>query len=277
MKIFLTMTLALGSAALLVAQGPGPGGFGGPGGGFGGGFGGFGGRGPGILGAGPGPRTVVTGEPYSATETLASQQTLQNGNQITRNLQSLVARDGQGRVRTEETIPANAASGRAARTIVTIFDPVAGYRYILDSSTMTAIQTPLPKPPAGTPPARPARPANPNGPQVATTSLGTQVINGVAATGTQITETIPAGAIGNAQPIQVVRVTWISNELKVPVQIRSSDPRFGSTDMELTAIVQAEPNASLFVVPAGYTTSTGRGPGGFGPQGFRRKPPAPPQ
>ena len=63
---------------------------------------------------------------------------------------------------------------------------------------------------------------------------------------------------------------WISTELKVPVQIKSSDPRFGSTDMELTNIAQAEPSASLFVVPAGYTVKTGgRGPGGPGPAGFR--------
>src|ERR1019366_9871871 len=106
---------------------------------------------------------------------------------------------------------------------------------------------------------------------------GTQVVNGVAATGTQITETIPAGAIGNAQPIQIVRATWISSELKVPVQIRSSDPRFGSTDMELTSIVQAEPSASLFVVPAGYTVQQrgGGGQRGLNPQARERRQPPP--
>lgn len=283
-KTALLLTLTLCSGTFLVAQGPPPGGgFGGPGG-FGGGFGG---RGPGVLGAGPGPRTVVTGAPYSAAETVTMQQTLQNGNAINRKQQSSVARDGQGRLRTEEAIPANPAANQPARTIITIFDPVAGFQYLLDSSTMTAIQSPLPKVRYNGPPPTPRPPLvnpNPNGPQFATTSLGTQVINGVAAVGTQITETIPAGAIGNAQPIQIVRVTWISSELKVPVQIRTSDPRFGSTDMELTNIAQAEPNASLFVVPAGYTIqqrSAQRGPGGpggFGQQGQgpgrnRRQPP----
>jgi hypothetical protein len=52
--------------------------------------------------------------------------------------------------------------------------------------------------------------------------------------------------------------------LKVPVEIKSSDPRFGNTVMDLTNIVQAEPSGALFVVPAGYTVkTTGRGgPGG---------------
>jgi len=96
------------------------------------------------------------------------------------------------------------------------------------------------------------------------------VVNGVPATGTQVVETIPAGAIGNAQAIQIVRISWISTALQVPVQIKTSDPRFGTTDMELTNIVQSEPSASLFVVPAGYAIQTG-GPGS-GPKANARRP-----
>jgi hypothetical protein len=146
---------------------------------------------------------------------------------------------------------------------------VAGNRSVLDSSAMTARQSMLPNF-AGRGDARPAPPARPN---VTTTSLGTAVINGVQAAGTQLMETIPAGAIGNAQAIQVVRITWISTELKVPVVIKTTDPRYGNTDMELTNIAQAEPSASLFVVPAGYTIQQGgRGPGGSGRDAARRGP-----
>ena len=88
---------------------------------------------------------------------------------------------------------------------------------------MIAHQSPLPKSNAA--PTTDPRPTPPARPNVTTTNLGTPVINGVSAKGTQLTETIPAGAIGNAQPIQVVRITWISTELKVPVQIKTSDPR----------------------------------------------------
>jgi hypothetical protein len=262
MKSAITFCLVPILGAVLLAQGP-------PGGGRGFG-GGFGGRGDSILSAGPGSRTLVTGAPYSAVETVQRQQTLANGNQISTKGQSTVYRDSQGRIRTEETITPAASSGKAAHTIVTIFDPVAGDRYVLDSSTMTARQSMLPNF-RGRPDTRPAPPARPN---ETTTSLGTQVINGVQATGTQLTETIPAGAIGNAQAIQVVRITWISTELKVPVEIKTSDPRFGNTDMELTNIVQAEPSASLFVVPAGYTIQQGggRGPGGSSRGAARRGP-----
>jgi len=274
MKLTLTLCFVPLFAAVLLAQGPGGGrGFGGSRGLEG--PGGFGARGPGLLGAGPGSRAIVTGAPYSAVETLQRQQTLSNGNQISRKEQSNVFRDSQGRMRTEETITPPASSGKAPVTIVTIFDPIAGYRYVLDSSTMTARQALLPKFNGATPPARPAPPARPN---ETTTDLGTQVVNGVSAKGTQLTETIPAGAIGNTQAIQVVRINWISTELKVPVQIKTSDPRNGTSDMELTNIAQTEPSASLFVVPAGYTVKQGggRGPGGphdGGPRGGERRGP----
>ena len=83
--------------------------------------------------------------------------------------------------------------------------------------------------------------------------LGTQVVEGVAATGTRITTTIPAGAIGNEQPILIVSEQWFSPELKVLVMTKHNDPRTGETTYRLTNIVQTEPARSLFEVPADYT------------------------
>jgi len=111
---------------------------------------------------------------------------------------------------------------------------------------------------------------------VVTTTPMPRNVNGVPATGMQVTETIPAGAIGNAQPIQIVRTIWIATGLQVPVSIKTSDPRFGTTDMELTNISTAEPTIG---VPSGYTIQKGGGrghggPGGGGPgPGFRGGPP----
>jgi hypothetical protein len=271
MRITTTALIVPVLAGILVAQGPPPDArreFG-----RGGGFGGPDAR---LLGAGPGGRDVITGAPYSAVEVIQRQQSLSNGNSISTKTQSNVFRDAQGRIRTEETLTRPSASGDTSRTMVTIFDPVAGNRYTLDSSTMTAHQSGLPPFARRPDPRGSSRPAPPSSPNVVQTSLGTAVINGVSATGTQITETIPAGAIGNAQAIQIVRTTWVSTELKVPVQIKTTDPRFGTTDMELTNITQAEPSASLFVVPAGYTLQSGggRGPGG-GPRGNARRGPGP--
>jgi hypothetical protein len=271
------------SAAVVLAQGPGPGGRmmpGGPGGGFGG-------RGAAMMGG-----RVVAGAPFTGTEVLTIQEKFADGNSVNTTTSALKARDSQGRTYTSETITPAAATGQAPYTRVTIMDPVAGYRYELNSATMIAVQTRMPKMRSesssssssaagsavrsgGPREAQLGTVNRPNGAVVTTSSNGTATVNGVLATHTQVTEVIPAGAIGNAQPITTTRTTYVSPDLKLPVEIKTVDPRFGTSDMELTNISTGEPSAALFTVPSGYTIKKagpemGRGPGGRGPGGFGR-------
>ena len=244
--------LAAGSACVLWAQGPG-GHEGRPGFGFGGG-----------LGIASFLGKTVAGAPFSANLTTQFTHILANGNTISQQETAEVYRDNQGRVAINATITRPASSGTQTVNTITIDDPIAGYIYRLNPAKMTGVKTPIPQrtsaPPTGT------RPTDPN---VTTTTLPASTINGVSATGTQVTRTIPAGTIGNAQAIQIVRVTWVSTALQIPVQITVTDPRSGKETMNLTNIVQSEPSASFFTVPSSYTITTaqGRGPG----PAFRRR------
>jgi hypothetical protein len=83
--------------------------------------------------------------------------------------------------------------------------------------------------------------------------LGRQNVEGVAASGSRSTTTIPAGAIGNEHPINVVSEQWFSPDLQVLVMTKHSDPRQGETTYRLSNIVRAEPERSLFTVPPDYT------------------------
>ena len=83
--------------------------------------------------------------------------------------------------------------------------------------------------------------------------LGQQVIEGLMAVGTRTTTTLPAGAIGNEQPLTIVSEQWFSPELEVLLMTRHSDPRLGETSYRLTNLVRGEPDRSLFQVPADYT------------------------
>ena len=83
--------------------------------------------------------------------------------------------------------------------------------------------------------------------------LGQQVIEGVTVKGTRTTTVIPAGAIGNEQPITVTSEEWLSPDLKVLVTTKHADPRTGETTYQLTGITRGEPDASLFELPAGVT------------------------
>ncbi len=82
--------------------------------------------------------------------------------------------------------------------------------------------------------------------------LGTQTIEGVPATGTRVTLTIPAGQIGNERPIEIVDERWYSKDLQAFVMTKHSDPRSGETVYRLTDISRTEPDRSLFQVPVDY-------------------------
>ncbi len=97
------------------------------------------------------------------------------------------------------------------------------------------------------------RTTSPGGGNVTKEDLGQQVVEGVLATGTRMTTTLPAGTIGNEQPIVVLSEQWFSEDLKILVMTKHSDPRSGVTTYRLTNVVQAEPARSLFEVPADYT------------------------
>lgn len=88
--------------------------------------------------------------------------------------------------------------------------------------------------------------------QANTEDLGSQTMEGVLVKGTRTTRTIPAGQIGNEQPITIVTEVWTSPELKTVVSSKRSDPRMGEQTFRLTNIVRAEPNPTLFTVPADF-------------------------
>ncbi|MBK9528009.1 MAG: hypothetical protein IPO41_06735 [Acidobacteria bacterium] len=79
--------------------------------------------------------------------------------------------------------------------------------------------------------------------------LGTRDFEGVSAEGTRRTTTIPAEAIGNERPIEIVYERWFSKDLGLVVYSKNTDPRFGEQTYKLTNIVRAEPDPSLFAVP----------------------------
>ena len=79
-----------------------------------------------------------------------------------------------------------------------------------------------------------------------------KVIEGIPVEGHKMSTVIPAGQIGNEQPLTITSEEWRSPELGVLVLTRHSDPRTGDSSYRLTNIVRAEPDRSLFMVPPDY-------------------------
>jgi hypothetical protein len=232
-----------------------------PGSHFRGGMGGarFLGAQPGMLGR------VVKNAPFSADIVTDTTQTLQNGNHIHQTSTTHAYRDSEGRTRLEQDLSnLNAlAPNSNLPPVVFIKDPVAGVNYALTPSTHAASRLAMRSSGAGggreygrgagaNGNTMRSRAALQNNPNVKLETLGTQVIEGVQATGRRITMTIPVGQIGNEQPIQIVTETWYSPDLQTVVLSKRSDPRSGDTVMRYTNISRAEPASTLFEVPSDY-------------------------
>ena len=218
---------------------------------------------------------VVTGSPLSAQISTETVQTLADGNRIDRKNTGTIYRDSQGRTRLEESFNhfgPMPASGNAG-PMVFINDPVGGTDYILNSTKKTALEFNRPtRTGKGVGPGGEPRGANANNPNVKTESLGTQTIDGVTAEGTRVTRTIPAGRVGNANPIQIVFERWYSPDLQMVVKSVESNPEFGTTTFQLTNINRSEPDPSLFQVPSDYAMSNAK-PRGAGRRGMGAPPP----
>lgn len=258
--------------------------------------------------------TAVKNAPFSADEVNESVQTLADGNRIVRSSTGKIYRNSEGRTRREMSGGFGGVLGStfSLAPTVSILDPVAGFRYSLDSTLKTAqqsllqtaqdvhikaltdaqraaiernsamdaaekakvveriqvelekVRTAMPAiaavpalPPVavvtgqdalGTTTVMRAGPAPSSKYDTRTEDLGAQTMEGVEVTGTRTTTTIPAGAIGNERPIEIVYEKWYSPELKVTVMSRHSDPRFGEQTYRLTNINRSEPDPSLFSV-----------------------------
>jgi len=218
---------------------------------------------------------TVRGAPYSAEGVTTISQTLGDGTRIERRTTAKVYRDSEGRVRREQTVLGLdlLKSSGEGQPIITISDPINAETWVLDSASRTARRNraglqwsaarggdvPPPPPPPPPPPGAPGgmtagvrverRAFNDANPPE---SLGTRQIEGVSAEGVRSTTTIPAGEIGNLNPIQLVTERWFSKELQMAVLITRKDPRSGDTTYRLTNVVRNEPPPDLFTVPSDY-------------------------
>ena len=213
---------------------------------------------------------VVKGAPYTAQATTDFTQTLSDGNVIHRTNSASIARDSEGRTRRDQTISAIGSIGASASSLKStmIHDPVAGMSYMLDASSKTAHMNHIPQRAqgqgwghggsGGTQPDAVRRQSRVR-PDVKTEDLGTQVMEGLSVQGKRITHTIPAGEVGNANPMLVVTETWYSQDLQAVVMSKTIDPRNGTSVYKLTNVSRTEPDPGLFQVPSDYTVTEGRG------------------
>ena len=230
---------------------------------------------------------AIAGAPFTAEATTEFSQMLSDGNRIERRFSTSLARDGKGRTRSEQDVAmlgplvvlqkgmnwsTHAFSATTAQqetepprfTVIT--DPIEGVTYTLDErmkearrgTAKRAVQSVVEVNAQSVEVkkvadklemlARQGTASN----SLIVEPLGTRQIEGVIAEGTRMTTTIPAGQIGNLNPINLVTERWFSKDLQMAVLITRRDPRSGDTVYRLTNIVRTEPPPDLFTVPSDY-------------------------
>ena len=258
-------------------------------------------HGPGMHQGGPGGMdrgmathvAPITNAPFSAKYTVTAQHTAPGPDGVVKNFTTTdtVYRDSLGRTREDFTLPATmpyrsrqAAGGTTAtpkalgalRTVTVIADPVANTITRLMPDRKIAVVQTVPadffkhqldreaKQGAGTAPRHHADNST-------TADLGSKTFAGVVASGKRTTVTFPAHA-GETTASTMTHETWFSPDLKL--QVSSTETGGHGTHADtLTALTKAEPDATLFKVPEGYTVQNapahtpgnmhhgGRGPG----------------
>lgn len=217
--------------------------------------------------------TLVKNKPFAAAFESEIVEILPNGTSVWRRVTTRVYRDSSGRVRREQNFNSDGAAaspGDLPQTI-SIYDPVAGYRYSINTARRSGDRFKLPTAQPQGAPFSDRLPlsieilrgnSSPGGaikkhilgpPLIE--NLGRQTIAGVEAQGRRVTITVPAEAIGNANAVETVYETWIAQDLRMLVRSVVKNPVSGELNFRLTAINRAEQPRALFEAPASYRIS----------------------
>jgi len=211
---------------------------------------------------------AVVGFPFSAVGIQENVRETTDGNRFIHKITTHHYRDGQGRTRLERELPMRVSASNATETTyvtVTINNRVTGEIDMLFPYGKLASVTQRPgmkvvDVPAAMPEIITRFAGMRFGPKdpgwSAPVSLGEKSIEGLHAVGTQRTFTVAAGLVGNQQAVTITVQQWSSPDLGVILDRTSRTSTGGEVHYQLQQIVQAEPSADLFTVPAGYRKIT---------------------
>jgi len=204
---------------------------------------------------------AVIGAPFSDTAVEETTRVMQDGTRFVHSLTTRHYRSGQGSVRSERELPLPAGASGELHTIVTINNKVTGeldslfpvgkVASVMQRAGMKVVDTPVTLPEIRTTFA--GMRIGPKDPGwSAPVSLGEKTLDGVHVVGSQRVYTVAAGKVGNSKAVTVTIQQWSSPELGIIVDKLVSSTTGGQFHYHLTQLTQAEPDPSLFTVPADY-------------------------
>ena len=210
-------------------------------------------------------------ESYTAEFKITFVRTLPNGTTIKRESKEIEARDSSSRT-FRQTVNTATGPNQSDNTMTFVHDPVDDTNTNWQSRTHEAVVQKLPpqdqrhgcwRNDAGTfsanfglhpSPQMPVATTVPQPPlQPLSEDLGTTTIEGIEVHGRRITRTIPAGKIGNDQPLVTTNEIWSAPSLMgLTLRSISDDPRNGKVTREVVHLDLGEPDQAIFQPPSDY-------------------------
>lgn len=199
--------------------------------------------------------TPVPNAPFSGVINIERTRIRQDGSVLQFKSTREVARDIHGRIHNEMRAFIPVSSTEAPPLLnIHLYDPQTRISTEIDVLKRTFWTQTLNHPPSTEPPSiRFAAPDGDAPPSEFTKEedLGIREIAGVPAHGIRETQTISDEKDG--REVVITDEYWYSQDLRVNLMIKHSDPRKGTSMLTVAQVTRTEPDPALFEVPEGYT------------------------
>jgi hypothetical protein len=207
--------------------------------------------------------TPIPGEPFSGVVEVERLLIHSDGSSVRLKTVRDIARDSQGRIYNESRALVPISSTETPQLLrIHLYDPQTRISTVLNPRERTFSIMTVARPPATLPPALVyAAPTGNSLPQNEFTKeedLGIRDMEGSPAHGVRETQIIPAESSGAGREIVITDEYWYSDDLRINLVIKHSDPRTGAVTMTVSELTRAEPDRARFEIPDGYKTARSR-------------------
>lgn len=206
--------------------------------------------------------TPIPNQPFSAIVTTERTALRRNGSVAQLKSIRAVARDTRGRIHNELRAFIPIASGDTPAILrIHLYDPQTRISTEINVPKRIFWTITMNHPPSTEPPSiRFAAPDGNTPPNEFTRQedLGYRDIDSVPAHGIRESQTITDGDTG--KQVTITDEYWYSQDLRIYLLIKHSDPRKGTTTMTVSQITRTEPDPGFFEIPEGYTRPDAQAP-----------------
>ncbi len=170
-----------------------------------------------------------------------------------------IGRDSQGRIHNERRAIVPANSTKTPDLIrIHLYDPATRTSAMLYPRKKIYWTTTVNHPPSTVPPnmiySAPPGSSAPQNEFTREEDLGVRDIEGVSAHGVRELQTVPAD---DGKDLVITDEYWYSEDLRINLIVKHSDPRRGSVTLSVSQITRAEPDRAFFEIPNNYRQRQG--------------------